>query len=108
VEQARKKELEFLIRIHTPVTLVESRNHADYVNAVYDDFYSLSELVQQGFLDYIGHSHQYFYLRPTFDFSVHIVDEIRNLRSGEIVKLALTTSGRRDFEAWLETSAKQA
>ncbi len=103
MESRRKNELDFLVRSQTPVAIIESRANPAFEEDIYDDFYTLQELVAQGYLDYIGHQDNYFYMRPKSSFRVYVVDETRDLEAGTIVKLYLTEDGRNEFERWLET-----
>lgn len=103
MESRRKTELEFLVRTKSPVPIVESRTNSAFEDDIYDDFFTLQELVQQQFLEYIGHQQNYFFMRPRTNLSVYVSDQIRELESGEIVKLYLTETGRSEFESWLDT-----
>ncbi len=103
MESRRKAELDFLIRSKTPVAIIESRTNPAFEEDIYDDFYTLQELVATGHLEYIGHQDNYFYMRPKSNFPVYVVDEVRDLEAGTIVKLYLTSDGKDEFERWLET-----
>jgi hypothetical protein len=105
MESRRKNELDFLVRTKTPIPIVESRTNVAFEEDTYDDFYTLQELVQQQFLEYIGHNKNYFFMRPRTKISVYVSEQIRELESGEIVKLYLTEEGRSEFERWLDTQS---
>ena len=99
---SRIQELNFLIRTNTPVPLTESRRNGVFEDDLYDDFYTIRELIEQGYLEYVGKDKNYqLFLRPRKDFSVFVVDDICFLRSGEIVTLALTRQGHTEFQEWV-------
>lgn len=54
-------------------------------------------------MEYIGHQKSRLCLRPLRSFAVFDGEDVRNLTSGEIVTMALTTTGRNEFEEWLAT-----
>ena len=94
--------MHFLIRTKTPVPLTESRNSTVFEDELYDDFYTIKELIEEGFIDYIGKDKNFqLFLRPKENFSIYITDNIWELRSGEIVTLALTKAGHAEFEDWI-------
>jgi len=69
---------------------------------LYDDFYTIRELIQEGYINYVGKDKQYqLFLRPLKDFSVYIGNNVCFLRSGEIVTLALTQAGHSEFQEWI-------
>lgn len=97
----RKRELEFMLRIGSPVPVTDSRTHEIFQSIFYSDFYTIQELITEGLMEYVGHQRALLCLRPFKSFSVYIGGEIRDLQSGEIVTMSLTTSGRNEFEEWL-------
>lgn len=98
----RLQELNFLVRTNSPVPLTESRNSAVFEDDLYDDFYTIKELIEAGYLEYVGKDKKYqLYLRPRYDFSIYILDSICYLRNGEIVTLSLTRAGHTEFEEWI-------
>lgn len=105
MEENRSKELRFLIRTKTPVPLVESRTGALFEDDLYDDIYTINELIEQEYLEYIGKDKNYqLFLRPLCDFEVFIVNEIWSLKSGEMVTLSLTKAGHTEFETWIQNN----
>lgn len=105
MEESRLQELNFLIRTNTPVPMTESRINAVFQDELYDDFYTVKELIEHGYLDYVGKdkAHQLF-LRPKQNFSIFVTDDIWFLRSGEIITLALTEQGHTEFEEWITSN----
>jgi len=102
---SRIQELNFLIRTNTPVPMTESRSSGVFEDDLYDDFYTIRELIEQGYLEYVGKDKNYqLFLRPKADFSVFVVDDICFLRSGEIVTLALTRAGHTEFQEWVTSN----
>ena len=98
----RAKELNFLVRTKTPVLLTESRKSTVFEDDLYDDSYTIKELIEEGYLEYVGKDKNYqLFLRPRNDFSVYIVDSVCFLKGGEIVTLALTRAGHTEFEEWI-------
>lgn len=105
MEANRLQELNFLIRTNTPVPLTESRENAVFDDDLYNDFYTVKELIEHGYLDYIGKDKNFqLFLRPRQSFSIFVVDEICFLRGGEIVTLALTKAGHTEFEEWIASN----
>lgn len=103
MDEHRLQELNYLIRTKTPVPMTESRNSATFEDNLYDDVYTISELIEEGHLEYLGRdSHNQLYLRPIHDFSVYVMREVSHLQSGEIVKLSLTKSGQTEFDSWVQ------
>lgn len=102
MEENRLQELNFLIRTETPVPMTESRMNAVFQDDLYNDFYTVKELIEEGYLDYVGKDKNYqLFLRPRQNFSIFVVDDVCFLRSGEIVTLALTKAGHTEFEEWI-------
>lgn len=105
MEENRLQELNFLIRTGTPVPMTESRANAVFQDDLYDDFYTVKELIEHGYLDYVGKDKNYqLFLRPKQNFSIFVVDDVCFLRSGEIVTLALTKAGHTEFEEWITSN----
>lgn len=105
MNETRKQELKHLVRTNVPLPVVSERTGDTYGTDLYDDHYTLRELVQAGMMNYIGHKERVFYLRPSRDFRIFVIDEIRELKGGEIIQLSLTDAGRSDFVRWLEDGA---
>jgi len=103
MDYERQKELNFLLRIGSPIPVTDSRSHEIFQSIFYSDFYTVQELITENLLEYIGHQRDLLCLRPFKTFSVYIGGEIRKLQAGEIVTMSLTTSGRNEFEEWLAT-----
>ena len=102
MEAHRLQELNFLVRTNTPIPLTESRKNTVFEDNLYDDFYTVNELIEQGYLAYVGKDKHYqLFLRPLSNFSVFVTDYVWSLKSGEIVTLALTREGHTEFEEWL-------
>jgi len=103
MEYDRLKELHFLLRIGSPIPVTDSRSNELFQTLFYSDFYTIQELITEGLLEYIGHQKALLCLRPFKSFSIYDGREICNLKSGEIITMSLTTSGRNEFEEWLAT-----
>ena len=101
MNRERKKELSFLLRTKTPIPVIESRSGPLTASGLYEDYYTLSELIDFGVIQYIGKKEDCLFLRPLSEFYVYVVDEIRKLEPGEIITLALGEEGTREFEAWM-------
>ena len=102
----RLKELNFLVRTNSPVPLTESRASTVFDDDLYDDFYTIRELIQEGYIDYVGKDKNYqLFLRPLKNFSVYVDNAgVCFLRSGEILTLALTRAGHTEFQEWVENN----
>lgn len=103
MDYERRKELNFMLRIGSPIPVTDSRNHEIFQSIFYSDFYTIQELITEGLLEYVGHQKDLLCLRPYQSFTVYVSDEVRDLKSGEIVTMSLTNSGRSEFEEWLAT-----
>jgi hypothetical protein len=103
MDYERRKELEFMLRVGSPIPVTDSRSHEIYQSIFYSDFYTLQELIGEGLLEYIGHQKSMLCLRPLKSFAVYVSDDVRELKASEIVTMSLTTSGRNEFEQWLAT-----
>lgn len=101
MEYERRKELNFMLRIGSPIPVTDSRSHEIFQSVFYSDFYTIQELITEELLEYVGHQKDQLCLRPFKSFAVYVSDEVRNLQAGEIVMMSLTTSGRNEFEEWL-------
>lgn len=97
----RIRELNFMMRIGTPIPITESRAAELFQTIYYDDFYTISELVEQKHIEYVGHQKDYICLRPYTNFKIYIAGDVRELKGGEIVTISLTDSGRDEFNTWL-------
>ena len=104
MDNDRIKELQFLMRTKSPIVVTDSRNNEVLQTVFYSDFYTIQELIEQGYMEYIGHQRDMLCLRPFNSFSVYVDNEVRKLKGGEIVTMSLTTSGRSEFENWLATT----
>lgn len=100
MEKHRIAELEFLLRTQTPVPMVETRNHPVYQQQPLDDHFTVSELIEQSLLKYVGRTDHRLFVRPQTNFSVLITDEVRELTAGEVTVLQLGEWGNRDFAEW--------
>ena len=101
MEIERIKELQFLMRTGSPIPVTDSRKAEVFQTSYYSDFYTIQELISQGFLEYIGHQKAMLCLRPLSSFTVYISGDLRDLKASEIVIMSLTTPGRNEFEQWL-------
>ena len=99
----RIQELRFLMRIGSPIPVTDSRESEIFQTAFYSDFYTIRELVEQGYMEYIGQQKEYVCLRPKNSFKMYINLEIKNLVAGELITMSLTKNGRTEFEQWLAT-----
>lgn len=101
MDNERIRELNFMMRTGTPIPITESRDAEFFQTKCYDDFYTISELVEQKLIEYIGHQKEYICLRPYTNFKIYIAGDVRNLRGGEIVTMSLSDNARDEFNAWL-------
>ena len=101
MDSERIKELNYLMRTGVPIPVTESRTAELFQTIYYDDFYTISELVEQKLIEYVGHQKEYICLRPYTNFKIFIAGDIRELQSGEIVTMSLTDTGRNEFNTWL-------
>lgn len=103
MDNLRKQELRYLMRIDAAIPVTDSRSNDLFQTEYYSDFYTIRELVEQGFMEYIGQQKEYVCLRPINSFRMYINMEIRNLVGGELITMSLTKDGRTEFEDWLAT-----
>lgn len=101
MDNERIRELDFMMRTRVPIPVTDSRAAEMFQTIYYDDFYTVSELVERGHIQYVGHQKEYICLRPMSDFSVYVAGDVRELQSGEIVTMSLTKDGRDEFNTWL-------
>jgi len=99
----RQNELNFLMRTDSAIPVTDSRSNELFKNNYYDDFYTVRELVEQGYMEYVGRQEEYVCLRPLNSFKMYINLEIRDLVGGELITMSLTRDGRSEFEDWLAT-----
>ena len=104
MDNQRIKELHFLMRTGTPIPVTDSRSAEVFQTLFYDDFFTIQELITQGYMEYVGHQRDLLCLRPKDSFGVYIDGKIRNLKAAEIITMSLTTPGRDEFEEWLLTT----
>lgn len=103
MDNLRKQELIFLMRIDAAIPVTDSRNNDLFQTEYYSDFYTIRELVEEGYMEYIGQQKEYVCLRPINSFKMYINMEIRNLVGGELLTMSLTKDARSEFENWLAT-----
>lgn len=103
MDNLRKQELRFLMRIDAAIPVTDSRNNDLFQTEYYSDFYTIRELVEQGYLEYIGQQKEYVCLRPINSFKMYINMEIKTLVGGELITMSLTKDARSEFEDWLAT-----
>ena len=101
MDNERIRELNFMMRTGVPIPVIDSRIEEHFQTIYYDDFYTISELVEQDHIEYVGHQKEYICLRPMSDFRVYVSGDVRELQSGEIVTMSLSESGRDEFNTWL-------
>ena len=101
MDNLRVQELRFLMRTGAAIPVTETRNSEVFDSVFYSDFYTIRELVEQGFMEYIGQQKDVVILRPKSSFTMYINLELRDLVGGELVTMSLTKDGRNEFEAWL-------
>lgn len=99
---SRRNELEFLLQTNTAIPLIETRNSELFESGLYDDYYTISDIIECELAEYVGKSRNKVYLRPLRNFYVYVVGEIRKLHTGEIVMLYLGDNGKREFEEWIK------
>lgn len=103
METPRLQELRFLMRTNSAIPITDSRSSALFETEFYKDFYTIRELIEQGYMEYVGHQQEYLCLRPIDNFRMYINQEIKSLKGGEIVTMSMTQDGRNEFEDWLAT-----
>ena len=103
MDNPRQQELRFLMRTDAAIPVTDSRSNDLFQTEYYSDFYTIRELVEEGYMEYIGQQKEYVCLRPLNSFKMYINMEIRTLVGGELVTMSLTKDGRTEFEDWLAT-----
>lgn len=103
MDTLREQELKFLMRTDSAIPVTDTRANALFETEFYSDFYTIRELVEQGYMEYVGHQQEYLCLRPINSFKMYINQEIKDLQGGEIVTMSMTQNGRSEFESWLAT-----
>lgn len=102
----RAKELNFLIKTKTPVCLIETRSLSLIDTGIYEDHYTVPELIDFGLVEYIGKIKNKIYIRPLRSFCVYVLGEKKNLYNGDIVVLCLGDVGKKDFDKWTNNEYK--
>ena len=103
MDEIRKQELHFLMRTNSAIPVTETRNNEIFQTAYYSDFYTIRELVEEGFMEYIGQQKEYVCLRAKNSFQMYINLEIKKIIGGELITIALTKEGRSEFDDWAAT-----
>lgn len=103
MDNLRKQELRFLMRIDAAIPVTDSRNNDLFRTEYYSDFYTIRELVEEGYMEYIGQQKEYVCLRPINSFRMYINMEIKTLVGGELITMSLTKDSLSEFENWLAT-----
>ncbi len=103
MDSLRQQELKFLMRINSAIPVTDSRSSTIFKTELYSDFYTIRELVEEGYMEYIGHQKEYLCLRPINNFRIYINQEIKDLQSGEIITISMSRDSRTEFESWLAT-----
>ena len=101
MDKLRQQELRFLMRTGAAIPVTESRDSEFFQTEFYSDFYTIRELVEQGYMDYIGQQKAYVCLRPRNSFTMYINLELKDIVGGELITLGLTERGREEFDEWL-------
>jgi len=101
VDKKRQKELNFMLRIGTPIPIIECRPPKD-MEDFFNDHFTVQELIQHGLFDFIGKNIQWLYIRPKQSFDVFIGGDVRSLTCGEIVIMELGENGKKQFKMWTE------
>lgn len=103
MDNLRKQELRFLMRINVAIPVTDSRSNDLFQTEYYSDFYTVRELVEEGYMEYIGQQREYVCLRPINSFKMYINMGITALVGGELITMSLTKDARSEFEDWLAT-----
>lgn len=101
VNKKRQKELDFMLRIGTPIPVIECRPPKD-LEEFFADHFTVQELIQHGLFDFVGKNIEWVYIRPRQDFEVFIGGDVRSLTCGEIVIMELGENGKKQFRTWME------
>lgn len=88
-----------MVRTNTPVPVVEFRTPLVAATGLYDDHFTVAELIQQDLLHYVGRRGDEVYVRPLTRFKI-FVNDVRQLLPGEILLLLLGENGQRELKAW--------
>lgn len=99
VNKKRQKELNFMVRTGVPIPVLESRNIEGLDDLLYNDHFTVAELIESGLMRYIGRRSHELFVRPLCKFAIY-VNEVRYLEPGEVIVLELGELGRREFVAW--------
>ena len=99
----RASELQFLLRTKTPVLITDVRDQHSQ-----DDWYTVTELLDQQLLSYLGSCPQGVFVRSTVDFSVMWwqCDQPQRLLAGSILVLDLSKQGQQLLECWLQAQGE--
>ena len=103
MDYLRIQELRFLMRTGAAIPVTESRDSELFQTQFYSDFYTIRELVEQGYMEYVGQQKEYVCLRPKNSFTMYINLELKDIVGGELISMSLTNAGRREFDEWLAT-----
>jgi len=101
MDYLRQQELKFLMRTGSAIPVTESRDSELFHTEFYSDFYTIRELVEQGYMEYIGQQKEYVCLRPINSFTMYINLELKDIVGGELITMGLTKQGRIEFDEWL-------
>ena len=101
MDYLRQQELRFLMRTGSAIPVTESRDSELFHTEFYSDFYTIRELVEQGYMEYIGQQKEYVCLRPINSFTMYINLELKDIVGGELITMGLTKQGRIEFDEWL-------
>lgn len=88
-----------MVRTDTPVPIVESRTPLVAATGLYDDHFTVAELIQHELLRYVGRRGGEVFVRPLTRFRI-FVNDVRQLLPGEILLLQLGEEGQRDLKVW--------
>lgn len=101
MDYLRIQELRFLMRTGAAIPVTETRDSEIFQTEFYSDFYTIRELVEQGYMEYIGQQKEYVCLRPKNSFTMYINLVLTDLVGGELVTMSLTKKGRLEIDQWL-------
>jgi len=101
MDKLRQQELKFLMRTGSAIPVTESRDSELFNSIYYCDFYTIRELVEEGYMEYIGQQKTYVCLRPKNSFTMYINLELKDIIGGELITMGLTEKGRVEFQTWL-------
>ena len=94
MDKLRQQELQFLMRTGSAIPVTESRDSELFNGIYYSDFYTIRELVEEGYMEYVGQQKSYVCLRPKNSFTMYINLELKDIIGGELITMGLTERGQ--------------